>query len=264
MLRTAWLGALALATFVQFAPAAPAQAQAWPQKPISFIVPFPAGGGTDAFARPLAAQIEAQLGQRVLVDNRAGAGGTVGASAAAKAEPDGYTFFIGAAHHAIAPALYPKLDYDILTDFIPIGIVSQPPQVVVVHPGKVEAKTLMELIEYGRKNPDKLNYGSAGNGTTHHLAGELFKILSKANFRSISPSTGSAPPPPRSPAASCARWRSPPPSATRRSRTCRPRPKPGCRATRSRPGMRCGRRRTRPPRSSSACRTSSRRRWLRR
>ncbi|MEN5083462.1 tripartite tricarboxylate transporter substrate binding protein [Bosea sp. TWI1241] len=192
MLRTAWLGALALATFVQFAPAAPAQAQAWPQKPISFIVPFPAGGGTDAFARPLAAQIEAQLGQRVLVDNRAGAGGTVGASAAAKAEPDGYTFFIGAAHHAIAPALYPKLDYDILTDFIPIGIVSQPPQVVVVHPGKVEAKTLMELIEYGRKNPDKLNYGSAGNGTTHHLAGELFKILSKANFTHV-PYRGAGP-----------------------------------------------------------------------
>src|SRR5262245_64311241 len=85
------------------------QAQNWPEKPITVIVPFAAGGGTDAFARPLAAQLDTQLGKRVLIENRAGAGGTVGASAAAKAAPDGYTFFVGAAHHAIAPSLYPKL-----------------------------------------------------------------------------------------------------------------------------------------------------------
>lgn len=192
MLKSGWLGAIALAALTQVVPSAPAQAQAWPQKPVSFIVPFPAGGGTDAFARPLAAQLEQQLGQRILIDNRGGAGGTVGASAASKAAGDGYTFFIGAAHHAIAPALYPKLDYNIQTDFIPIGIIAQPPQVVVVHPGKVEAKTLAELIEYGRKNPDKLNYGSAGNGTTHHLAGELFKLLSKANFTHV-PYRGAGP-----------------------------------------------------------------------
>lgn len=192
MIKSGWLGALALATLVQLAPVAPAQAQNWPQKPVTLIVPFPAGGGTDTFARPLAAQLEQQLGQRFLIDNRGGAGGTVGASAASKAAPDGYTFFIGAAHHAIAPSLYPKLDYNILTDFIPIGIVAQPPQVVVVHPGKVQAKTLAELIDFAKKNPDKLNYASAGNGTTHHLAGELFKQLSKANFTHV-PYRGAGP-----------------------------------------------------------------------
>lgn len=192
MVKSGWLGAIALATFVQLVPAAPATAQSWPQKPVSFIVPFPAGGGTDAFARPLAAQLEQQLGQRILIDNRGGAGGTVGASAASKATPDGYTFFIGAAHHAIAPALYPKLDYNIQTDFIPIGVIAQPPQVVVVHPGKVQAKTLAELIDYAKKNPDKLNYGSAGNGTTHHLAGELFKLTTKVNLTHV-PYRGAGP-----------------------------------------------------------------------
>lgn len=155
---------------------ASAAAETWPARPITFIVPFPAGGGTDAFARPLAAQLDQQLGQRIIIDNRGGAGGTVGASAAAKAKPDGYTFFVGAAHHAIAPALYPKLDYNIQTDFIPIAVVAQPPQVIVVHPGKVQARTVAELIDFAKKNPDKLNYASAGNGTTHHLAGELFQI----------------------------------------------------------------------------------------
>jgi hypothetical protein len=91
-------------------------AQEWPNKPITFIVPFPAGGGTDAFARPLAAQLTKQLGKQIIIDNRGGAGGTLGASLAAKAAPDGYTFFMGAAHHAIAPAMYPNLDYDIEPD----------------------------------------------------------------------------------------------------------------------------------------------------
>jgi tripartite-type tricarboxylate transporter receptor subunit TctC len=155
---------------------APAHADTWPQRPITFIVPFPAGGGTDAFARPLAAQLDQQLGQRIVIENRGGAGGTVGASAAAKAKPDGYTFFVGAAHHAIAPALYPKLDYNIQTDFVPIAVIAQPPQVIVVHPGKVQAKTVAELVAFAKRNPEKLNFASAGNGTTHHLAGELFQI----------------------------------------------------------------------------------------
>lgn len=155
---------------------APAHADTWPQRPITFIVPFPAGGGTDAFARPLAAQLDQQLGQRIVIENRGGAGGTVGASAAAKAKPDGYTFFVGAAHHAIAPALYPKLDYNIQTDFVPIAVIAQPPQVIVVHPGKVQAKTVAELVAFAKQNPEKLNFASAGNCTTHHLAGELFQI----------------------------------------------------------------------------------------
>jgi tripartite-type tricarboxylate transporter receptor subunit TctC len=166
-------------------------AQSWPQKPVTFVVPFPAGGGTDAFARPLAAHLETQLGQRIIIENRGGAGGTVGASVAAKAQGDGYTFFIGAAHHAIAPALYPKLDYNIETDFIPIGVVAQPPQVIAVHPG-VPGKDLKEFIAYAKANPDKLNFGSAGNGTTHHLAGELFKMLTGTQLTHV-PYRGAGP-----------------------------------------------------------------------
>ena len=109
-------------------------AQEWPNKPITFIVPFPAGGGTDAFARPLSAQLTKQLGKQIIIDNRGGAGGTLGASIAAKAAPDGYTFFMGAAHHAIAPAMYPNLDYDIEKSFIQVAMVANPPQVIVVNP----------------------------------------------------------------------------------------------------------------------------------
>ena len=155
---------------------------AWPARQLTFIVPFAAGGGTDAFARPLAAQLENQIGQRVIIENRAGAGGTTGASSAAKAPADGYNFFVGAAHHAIAPALYPRLDYNIETDFEIIGLVSAPPQVIVVHPQRVQAKTLQEFVAFARANPDKLNYGSAGNGTTHHLTGELFKLQTQTKI----------------------------------------------------------------------------------
>jgi tripartite-type tricarboxylate transporter receptor subunit TctC len=164
----------------------------WPQKQVTFIVPFAAGGGTDAFARPLAAQLDTQLGKRVIIENRAGAGGTVGASAAAKAAPDGYTFFMGAAHHAIAPSLYPTLDYDIEKDFIPVALIARPPQVIVVNPEKVAAKTLGEFIAYAKANPDKLSYGSAGAGTTHHLAGELFKILTQTKIQHV-PYRGAGP-----------------------------------------------------------------------
>ncbi|TAJ31067.1 tripartite tricarboxylate transporter substrate-binding protein [Bosea sp. (in: a-proteobacteria)] len=169
----------------------PVLAQSWPQRPVTFIVPFPGGGGTDAFARPLAAALDPLLGQRVIIENRGGAGGTVGATAASKAAPDGYTFFVGAAHHAIAPALYPKLEYNIETDFIPIALVAVPPQVVVVNP-KVPANSLAELIDYARKNPDKLNYASAGAGTTHHLAGELFQLQTKTKLTHV-PYRGAGP-----------------------------------------------------------------------
>ena len=179
------------AAFAQALAPGLAHAQAWPQKPIIVVVPFAAGGGTDAFGRPLAQQLDTQLGQRVLIENRAGAGGTVGASQASKAAPDGYTFFMGAAHHTIAPAIYPKLDYDLEKDFIPIALVAQPPQVVVVNP-KVPANTLAELIAYAKANPDKLNYASAGAGTTHHLAGELFKLLTKTQIRHV-PFRGAGP-----------------------------------------------------------------------
>jgi tripartite-type tricarboxylate transporter receptor subunit TctC len=159
--------------------AAPATAQTWPTKPITLIVPFPPGGGTDAFARPLSVQLSKQLGRQVIIDNRGGAGGTVGASVAAKAAPDGYTFFVGAVHHAIAPSFYPKLDYDIEKDLIPLTTIANPPQVIVINASRVQADNLKQLLEQLRKTPGKLNYGSAGNGTSHHLAGELFKQQSQ-------------------------------------------------------------------------------------
>jgi tripartite-type tricarboxylate transporter receptor subunit TctC len=171
---------------------AAANAQSWPTKTITFIVPFPAGGGTDAFARPLAGQLSRQLGKQVMIDNRGGAGGTLGAGIAAKAAPDGYTFFIGAAHHTIAPAIYPRLDYDIQKDFIPITVIATPPQVIVVNPQKVPVQDLKSLLELVRKNPGKFNYGSAGNGTSHHLAGELFKQQTKTFITHI-PYRGAGP-----------------------------------------------------------------------
>lgn len=183
--------AAALAATGLAAPLALAQG-AWPTKPVTIIVPFPAGGGTDAFARPLSAALTKQLGQQVLIDNKAGAGGTVGAGIASRAAPDGYTFFMGGAHHAIAPSVYPKLDYDIEKDFVPVGLVSNVPQVIVVHPGKVAANTLAELLADIRANPGKRNYGSAGNGSSHHLAGELFKIQSKTFITHI-PYRGAGP-----------------------------------------------------------------------
>jgi len=157
--------------------AAPATALAdWPDHAINLIVPFPAGGGTDTFARPLAQQLSLQLGQPVVVDNKGGAGGTVGAAVAAKAKPDGYTFFMGGAHHAVAPSLYKNLSYDIQKDFVPVALLAQPPQVVVVNPSKLPVTSLEELIEYARKRPGEINFGTAGKGSTHHLAGELFAL----------------------------------------------------------------------------------------
>lgn len=167
-------------------------AQEWPNKPVTFVVPFPAGGGTDAFARPLAAQLTKQLGKQIVIDNRGGAGGTLGASIAAKATPDGYIFFVGAAHHAIAPSMYPSLDYDIEKSFVPVAMIASPPQVIVVNPKNVQVKDLKEFIALLKKNPGKFNYASAGNGTTHHLAAEDFKMMTKTFITHI-PYRGAGP-----------------------------------------------------------------------
>ena len=164
----------------------------WPQRPVTFVVPFPAGGGTDAFARPLTAVLTKQLGRQVIIDNKGGAGGTLGAGIAAKAAPDGYTWFVGAVHHAIAPSMYPRLDYNLQTDFIPVALVSKVPQVIVVNPAKVPASDLKELVAYLKAHPGKLNYGSAGNGTSHHLAGELFKMQTRTFITHI-PYRGAGP-----------------------------------------------------------------------
>ena len=181
-----------LGTAATLALPALAQAQAWPARPVTIVVPFPPGGGTDAFARPLFANISKASGRQFLIDNKGGAGGTLGAGIAAKAAPDGYTFFMGAVHHAIAPSMYPRLDYNIETDFVPVGLVSSVPQVIVVNPQKVQATTLPQLLEFIRRNPGRLNYGSAGNGTSHHLAGELFKLQTKTFITHI-PYRGAGP-----------------------------------------------------------------------
>jgi tripartite-type tricarboxylate transporter receptor subunit TctC len=173
------------------APAVLAQG-AWPSKPVTIVVPFPPGGGTDAFARPLFAVMTKNTDRQFVIDNKGGAGGTLGAGLAARAAPDGHNFFMGAVHHTIAPSVYPKLDYNLETDFVPVGLVSSVPQVIVVNPQRVAAKTLPELLDYLRKNPAKLNYASAGNGTSHHLAGELFKLQTKTFITHI-PYRGAGP-----------------------------------------------------------------------
>ena len=158
-----------------------AQTSSWPTpgKPITFINPFPPGGAVDAFGRPLAKQLSSQLGTSIVVDNRGGAGGTLGAAVAAKMPPDGYTWLLGAVHHSIAPSMYPNLPYDITKDFEPIAIIGSVPHVIVVNPNKFPKNDLKSIIEEIRKHPGKYNYASTGNGTSQHLTGELFKMQNK-------------------------------------------------------------------------------------
>jgi tripartite-type tricarboxylate transporter receptor subunit TctC len=171
----------------------PAWSQATrPTKPVNLVVPFPAGGGTDAFARPLSAIFSKLTGKQLIIDNRGGAGGTLGAGIAAKAAPDGYNFFMGAVHHTIAPSMYPKLEYDLERDLVPLILVAAVPQVLVVNPKKVPANNLQEFLEFVKKNPGRLNYGSAGGGTSHHLAGELFKLQTQTFITHI-PYRGAGP-----------------------------------------------------------------------
>ncbi|MGV0963075.1 MAG: Bug family tripartite tricarboxylate transporter substrate binding protein [Polynucleobacter sp.] len=158
-----------------------AQASNWPipNKPITFINPFPPGGAVDAFGRPLAKQLSTQMGTSIIVDNKGGAGGTVGAAAAAKMAPDGYTWLLGAVHHSIAPSMYTNLSYDITKDFEPVAIIGSVPHVIVVNPTKFPKNDLKSIIEEIRKHPGKYNYASTGNGTSQHLTGELFKMQNK-------------------------------------------------------------------------------------
>ncbi|MDS1142449.1 tripartite tricarboxylate transporter substrate binding protein [Pusillimonas sp. SM2304] len=170
--RFVYAAAMALSALT----AAGAAHAAWPERAITVVVPFPAGGGTDTFARPLAQQLGQQLGQSVVVDNRGGAGGTLGAGVAARAAPDGYTFFMGGAHHVVAPSIYKKLTYDIQKDFTPVALLAQPPQIIVVNPKNLPVNSVKELLEKAKASPGTINFGSAGMGSTHHLAGELFAL----------------------------------------------------------------------------------------
>jgi len=185
------LSALALSATAFVMTATVATAQSWPTKPVKFINPFPAGGGTDAFARPLAARLSITLGQQVIIENLGGAGGTLGAGIAAKAAPDGYTFFVGAVHHTIAETLYTKLNHSLERDFVPVTMIAVVPNVIVVNPN-VPIRSVKELIAYAKANPGKLNFGSAGNGTSHHLAGELFKTMTGTDLTHI-PYKGAGP-----------------------------------------------------------------------
>ncbi len=166
-----------IAGLVLAAGAALAQAQtggdAFPSKPVRFILPFPPGGGTDILGRIIAERLTANLGQPVVLENRGGAGGNVGAEAAAKATPDGYTIVLVAPSLAISPSLYTKLNYDPVKDLAPISLVGTVPNVLVTHPS-LPAQTLAEFIALAKTKPGGMNFGSGGSGTSNHLAGELF------------------------------------------------------------------------------------------
>jgi len=166
---------IALVLCSLFVAAAGAQ-DAYPSRPLKFILPFPPGGGTDILGRVIAERLSASLGQPVVTENRGGAGGNVGAEAAAHSAPDGYTIVLVAPSLAISPSLYSKLNYDPVKDLAPIGLVATVPNVMITHPA-VEAKNLQEFIALARSRPGAMNYGSGGAGTSNHLAGELFNMV---------------------------------------------------------------------------------------
>ena len=169
------------------------QAQSgWPTKPVTCVVPFPAGGGTDAFARPFTLAFNKATGKNLILDYRGGAGGTLGASIAAKLPADGYHCFMGAVHHTIAPSMYAKLDYDLERDFAPLALMATVPYVLVVNPKNITSNNLKEFLELIKKNPGRFNYGSAGSGTAHHMAGELFKLQTQTFITHI-PYRGAGP-----------------------------------------------------------------------
>lgn len=156
-------------------PAAAAQAPAYPDKPLRLIVPFPPGGGADSLARTMMPKVAQALGQSIVIENKAGAGGNIGAQVAARAAPDGYTLFYGTnGTHAINPQLYARPGFDPVKDFVPVSRLTEIAAMLIVNP-QVPVHSTAELIAYAKAHPNRLNFASAGNGTTSHLAGELFK-----------------------------------------------------------------------------------------
>ena len=172
-------------------PGTAALAQAFPGKPVRLVVPFPPGGPVDTVARTVGHKLAELWGQAVVIDNRAGAGGIVGADLAAKSPADGYTVFVCSIHHSVLPALKAKLPYDIERDFVPLTFGARFPIVLVAHPS-VEAKTVAELIALDKRAPGKLSFGSSGNGGGTHLAGELFNLQAGTQLLHV-PYKGSAP-----------------------------------------------------------------------
>lgn len=192
MQRRTLLSALAAAGATTAAPWALAQQAAWPDQPLRWVVPYPAGGGTDVLARTVAEAMRQTLGQQIIVDNRPGASTNIGGQAVATAKPDGYTFM--SADNAILAYnehLFTKLPFNPEKDFTYVGGISRFPLALVVHPS-FEAKTVKEFLAYVRANPGKLNYASPGNGSPHHLAMEMFKNRTKTFLTHI-PYRGAAP-----------------------------------------------------------------------
>jgi tripartite-type tricarboxylate transporter receptor subunit TctC len=177
-LRTA-LSAAVLAVVALVLPMA-AQAQAtYPDKPIRFVVPYPPGGGTDVVARIVQMRLQAALGQSVLIDNKGGAGGSLGTDLVAKSAPDGYTVLFTLSSHTINPAIFPKLPYDTLKDFEPVGLVASLPQILVANTA-LPVRTVADVVAQAKAAPDKFSFASVGNGSPGHLAGELMVIRTGA------------------------------------------------------------------------------------
>ena len=181
----------ALAAISLVAIGLPAQAQNWPERPIKLVVPYPAGGNADNTARLLATQLSGRLGQQVVVDNRPGGSGTIGAAAVAKAPADGYTLLLDATAFTVNPSLFAKLPFDAAKDFAPISLVMQAPLLLVV-PAASPFKTVADVVQAAKSKPGRLTYASAGNGGAQHLAGELFKQGAKVSMTHI-PYRGGAP-----------------------------------------------------------------------
>ena len=180
------LAALALASV-----AGAAHAQAWPSKPVSLVVPFPAGGTTDVLARALAERLSPAIGQPVIVENKPGAGATIGADYVAKAKADGHTLLIGAVHHTIASSVYKKLPYDFQKGFEPVTVIAMVPNVLVVN-ARTPAKNVNELVALIKAKPAEASYGSNGNGTAQHLIGTQFQQQTGTRLQHI-PYKGSGP-----------------------------------------------------------------------
>lgn len=181
----------ALVPMVLLGAAGLCSAQAWPSKTLTIVVPFPAGGTTDVLARAIATKLGPVLNQSVIVDNRPGAGATLGAALVAKATPDGHTLLMGAVHHTIATSVYKKLTYNFQKDFAPITTVALVPNVLVVSSSK-PYKTVSDLVADAKSTPGKLTYGSNGNGTAQHLIGTQFQMITGSNILHV-PYKGSAP-----------------------------------------------------------------------
>ena len=181
--RRACMLVLACSGLMSLLPVAHGQASDYPSKPLKFVVPYPPGGPLDTMARLLAEKAKTPLGQQVVVENKPGAGGNIGADVAAKASPDGYTLVMGAvATHAINPWLYSSIPYDPVKDFAPVMLVASVPNVLIINKdfaAQNKINSVADLIAYGKNNPGKLNYGSGGNGSAGHLAGELLKARTK-------------------------------------------------------------------------------------